>query len=335
MRSGSLPRVLISVLNWNASDLTIKCLESMASMTYPIFEIVVVDNASVKDDVERMRELFPNLEIISNARNLGFAGGHNQVIRMAIARGFDYIWLVNNDCITQPTDLEKLVACAESNHKIGIVSPVIVVPSDEDSGREEHIQFAGSWFDWEKQECVRPKDPVVVAQRECDFPLDMWVTGTAMLIRCAMLDKIGGLDERYFAYYEDNELGARASRQGYLSQMAFDVTIRHHSFTTTHDRPPHYFYLCSRNSYLFWTENIPRNHRRTIRRCLWASTLLEAKSLQYSGHPELARACMAGLFDAVLGNYGSMPSRFQRSGIIEFILRFFPYRLALWLKLGR
>ena len=323
------PRILISILNWNALNLTINCINSILESSFDNIDIIVVDNASNENEADKIQQRFPNISIVRNQRNLGFAGGHNQVIRIAIDRGFDYIWLVNNDCSFKPTDLENILGVVEADPKIGIVSPIIALP---DRYGEERFQFVGSWFNWETQSCIRPKDPALVLRRENKFPNDMWVTGTAMLLRCEMLKKIGGLDERYFAYFEDNELGARASRAGYLSRMAFDVEILHHSFSSTHDRPPHYFYLCSRNAYLFWVENTPQEFRKGVRLHLLANTLLEAKSLQLAGRTEQARACIFGFIDAILGRYGMIRMHFKSNRFFDKILKYIPYRLLFLIK---
>ncbi|MBK7953058.1 MAG: glycosyltransferase family 2 protein [Candidatus Accumulibacter sp.] len=328
MMEVATPKVLISVLNWNAVDLTIKCLSSLSELAYKNTEIVVVDNASKEGEANKIQLHYPDITVIRNQRNSGFAGGHNQAIQMAIDRGFDFVWLVNNDCRVQSSDLGKLLAAA-ADPKVGIVSPVIALP--EVTG-EERLQFVGSWFDWKTQSCIRPKDPDPILRREREFPNEMWVTGTAMLLRCEMLKRIGGLDERYFAYFEDNDLGARASRAGYLSRMAFDVTVLHQSFATTHDRPPHYFYLCNRNAYLFWIENTPKEFRAGIRRRLMARSLLEAQSLHRAGLEEHARACVVGLIDAIRGHFGSIKTRFQTNLVNVSIVNLLPYRLLDWLN---
>lgn len=323
------PKVLISILNWNALDLTINCVNSILNSTNNNIKIIIVDNASNTNDAKELQQQFPNIQIIKNTKNLGFAGGHNQAIRRAIDNKFDYIWLVNNDCSIQPRDLDGLLNVAESNRTIGIVSPVIVLPETQG---DERFQFVGSWFDWKTQDCIRPKDPVQVLKHEEKTPRDMWVTGTAMLLRVEMLAKIGCLDERYFAYYEDNEINARASRAGYVSRMAFDVAISHHSFSTTHDRPPYYFYLCNRNAYLFWAENTPNEFSIGIRRRLLSRTLLEAKSLRRAGLNEHSKACLVGLFDAIRGRFGIIKTKFNADIITINFVNIFPYRILIWLN---
>lgn len=319
------PRVLISILNWNGLETTRACLQSLRNLVYPNYRIVVIDNASAQDEVSVLAVEFPQVEFIRNPQNLGFAGGHNRAIEDAITSGYDYIWILNNDCTIAADDLAKLVDLAESDPGIGLVSPLIALPP---SNGKETLQFAGAWHDWKKLITVRPDQPALVKEKEASDPKDMWLTGTALLARCAALKTIGGLDPRYFAYYEDNEISVRATRHGFVNRMAFDVSVRHHSFGNSYDRPPHYFYLCSRNSLLFWSENTPLEYRRRLRRRLVCRILGEARNLFDSGRIEQAIACVAGVRDGLLGRFGRQDMNFGGKWWMRRVARYFPYRFT-------
>lgn len=320
------PRVLISILNWNGLEETKNCLESLRRSNYPSAHVLVIDNGSRNDEVSLLKKNFPEFEFLRNEQNSGFAGGHNRSISLAIERGFDFIWILNNDCTVGPEDLGKLVRLAESDPRIGLVSPVIVLPPLADG--KERYQFSGAWHDWNSLVTVRPTDLQTVADMEARQPENMWLTGTALLARCSMLGEIGGLDERLFAYYEDNEISVRAARHGYLNKMAFDVKLVHHSFGNSFDRPPHYFYLCSRNEMVFWSENTPRHLKRKVRRRLICRSFCEARSLYDSGRQEQAKACVAGVRDALLGRLGRRKMEFLNAWFSGLIARNFPYRFA-------
>lgn len=327
--SPPLPRVLISILNWNGLDTTRACLASLRGLDYAGACVVVTDNASREDEVSVLRGEFPEFEFASNKANLGFAGGHNTAIRMALERGFDYVWILNNDCTVGKDDLAGLVAVAESDPKVGLVSPLIELPPLD--GGEARYQFCGAWHDWQEHRSVRPMNVEEVRAREAAGHDDMWLTGTALLARCSMLKEMGGFDERYFAYYEDDELSARAVRHGYRCRMAFSVSVMHHSFPNSYDRPPHYFYFCSRNALLFWAENTPAEHRSRLRRKIAAQILVEARNLHDSGRIRQARACVAGVLHYLGGRFGPPGVDFDRCGYLDPIARFFPYRLGAML----
>ncbi len=324
-------KVLVSILNWNGIDTTRACLNSLRSLQESGVTVVVSDNASRNDEAAHLQREYPDIEVLSNPENLGFAGGHNKVIELAIARGFDYIWILNNDCTVKEGDLAGLLAVAEADPAIGLVSPVIELPSAD--GKPVY-QFCGAWHDWRALKSVRPLDIEQIRSQAQKTPMDMWVTGTAILGRCSVLKEIGGFDERYFAYYEDNELSVRASRHGYRCEMAYSVSMLHHSFANSFDRPPHYFYFCSRNELLFWSENTPEPYRARVKRRIVARVMLEARNLYDSGRRPQAEACVAGLIDAASGRLGPMRRSFSGGSWLGSIARTFPYRLGFALAGG-
>ena len=107
-------------------SLWIACCRSRKSTTRN-FEIVVVDNGSVDGSPEKLLENAPEIRLIRNATNLGFAGGCNVGMRDALRRGTDYVLLLNNDTIVAPDFLSQLVTVTESDEKIGAVSPKDIV----------------------------------------------------------------------------------------------------------------------------------------------------------------------------------------------------------------
>src|SRR3954453_12196768 len=93
------PLIIIVVLNWNGCADTIECLESVRALDYPNFRTVLVDNGSTDRTVVATRQHFPDVHIIQNGRNLGYAAGNNVGIRYALRQGADYILILNNDTI--------------------------------------------------------------------------------------------------------------------------------------------------------------------------------------------------------------------------------------------
>ena len=122
----SEPRVSIVILNWNSYEVTLDCLLSLRKIDYRNFEVVLVDNGSVDGSPEKLLENAPEIRLIRNPTNLGFAGGCNVGIRDAIRRGIDYVLLLNNDTIVAPDFLTRLVDVAESEENIGALSPKVL-----------------------------------------------------------------------------------------------------------------------------------------------------------------------------------------------------------------
>lgn len=106
------PLVAVILLNWNGWRDTVQCVESLRHLDYPRVLVIVVDNASADDSVKRIRAAFPNVTLIENHENLGYAGGTNVGIRYALDHGAAMCWLLNNDTIAPPEALTPLVRAA-------------------------------------------------------------------------------------------------------------------------------------------------------------------------------------------------------------------------------
>jgi len=121
------PKVSIIILNWNGLKDTIECLESLKKITYPNYEVIVVDNDSKGNDADILEERYKNyIRVIRNKENLGFAGGNNVAIRQVLKEEkSDYILLLNNDTIVEPNFLEELIKIALQDEKIAIIGSVI------------------------------------------------------------------------------------------------------------------------------------------------------------------------------------------------------------------
>lgn len=216
--------VSIILLNWNGYNDTIECIESLQKITYPNYEIVVVDNASKGDDVERLRTRYGSVvRIIQNDANLGFAEGNNVGVRDVLARGVSqYVLFLNSDTIVESNFLDRLVAKAESNPKIGLVGPEIRYYYDRDKthSRGGIIDLYTGWhFVGGTYHQSRYRD-------DSQFVLDFY-SGCAVMIRTDLLKRLGGFDPQYFYYVEDVDLGYRVRRAGYLVASESTAVIYH------------------------------------------------------------------------------------------------------------
>ena len=111
MSKNTRPVVWITLVNWNGWRDTVECLASLEKLVTDDFDarVVVVDNGSTDDSVERMLEQYPSLELLRSGLDLGAAGGFNIAIRKAMEENVDYVWLLNNDAIATPMALAELV----------------------------------------------------------------------------------------------------------------------------------------------------------------------------------------------------------------------------------
>ena len=204
------PRVMIILVNWNGKNVTLDCLDSLSSVTYPNVTIAVVDNGSTDGSVRAVRERYPDVILLEQEENLRFAGGNNVGMKYALECGAELICLLNNDTTVHNEFLEHLVSRIQSEGAIGLVAPKIYY-----HGEPDRIWFAGGeisfWTGTMKHSGIREIDAGQYdTSREIDYS-----TGCCMLVKREVIENVGMLDESFYMYTEDADWCMRARRAGY------------------------------------------------------------------------------------------------------------------------
>lgn len=220
--------ITIVILNFNGEKDTLECLKSIQNLETDGFEFltVVVDNASKKEfspPVGGSEFRTGELKIIQNKENLGFSGGNNVGIRYALQNNADYILILNNDTVVDKNLVLELVKVAQSDESIGIVVPKIYFAKGyefhkdryKESEKGKVIWYAGGVMDWRNVIGVhRGVDEVDHGQYEKVQETD-FASGCCMLVKREVFQRVGLFDEKYFLYYEDNDLSQKVKREGY------------------------------------------------------------------------------------------------------------------------
>lgn len=229
------PLVTIILLTLNGKEVTIDCIQSLKNISFPDFKIIGVDNKSSDDTVAALKNLFPDVIIIENEKNLGFAGGNNVGIKYALTHlNPDYLLLLNNDTIVEKDFLTNLIAEMEKHSDTGAAGSKIYYHNTP-----KIINYAGSYVScWT---CLKSKDGL----RQLDdgsprFNTVKYVTnimGCCFLVKRDVVDKIGLLDERLFAYAEDVEWCLRIAEAGYkLLFVPASIIWHREAFTSKRNR---------------------------------------------------------------------------------------------------
>lgn len=216
--AAQMPRQAVSVLllNWNNWKDTNECLASLQHLEYGNWKVAVLDNGSTDGSVERIRKRFPNVEIIELDGNLGFAKGYNVGIRVALDRGADYVWLLNNDTTVDPAALRELVETAETDPKIGAVGSAIYFAIEPGRLQAWGGGYVNFWLGG-PHHFFRP-----VADKKIHF-----LTAASLLLRRSMLESVGLLDEGFFLYWEDGDICFRMRAAGWRLAVAGKSKIWH------------------------------------------------------------------------------------------------------------
>ena len=205
------PLVHIVVLNHDGKGHLEYCLPSLLATEYPNYCILLVDNGSTDDSVEYARENFPQVTIVQNEENLGWAGGNNVGIRYALNHDADYIVLQNNDTKVDPRWLSGAVQVCKDDPRIGIVGFNILQEyiQGEDPDEERFKELSAAWEKLEYEHADH-------------------VSGAALFVRADVFRDVGLIDEAYFAYSEEDDLEKRAVRAGYR-MVRINVPLWHYN----------------------------------------------------------------------------------------------------------
>ncbi len=295
------PRVLIVILNWNSWEETTAAARSAEGMSYPRKHILIVDNGSVDDSVARLEPLrSESIDLIARPTNEGFTGGCNLGFEVALRDGFEYVWLLNNDAVTECSTLTSLVGVAEQDAKIGLVSPRIA--SLQEPTKQLNL---GGLYHPETSTFESTKD-MAKARRWAETQAK-WVMlmGTALLVRVELIRTIGKFDDGMFAYWEDTDFSLRSIRAGFQNRLDFDSVVYHRekdAGTEAMTMKPHYWYYMARNEIRFW-----RKHARALARlkAFWWTYTFNLRNLRLvRGNTISRQAILAGLWDGWLGRTG-------------------------------
>lgn len=224
--------VWVSLINFKGKENTIDCLNSLEKIARDNFElsVVVVDNGST-EKLSLPKYSF-SLKILESEKNLGFSGGHNLGIKFALENGADFVLVINNDTYVDRNLIFELLKSIDSSPAVGIAAPKIYFAPGFEFHKKRYkkndlgkvIWYAGGKMDWKNVLAShRGVDEIDKGQFDKTGQTD-FASGCCMLIKRDVFENIGFFDERYFLYYEDNDLCQRARKKGFeiiYNPMAF------------------------------------------------------------------------------------------------------------------
>jgi len=272
------PLVSIVIVTWNGKRYAIECLESLEieSATLPV-EIIVVDNCSTDGTPEAIRLQFPDVTLIENHANLGFAKANN--IGMAESRG-KYVCLINSDVVVPPGCLERMVEFIEARPEIGVLGPRMLSPNGRTG---ESVMMLPTV--WNTLCCALSLDTIFPGSaffRGFDmkaYPYDSVdivevLTGWFWMVRRKALQMVGGLDEQFFMYGEDIDWCHRFGAAGWRVVFYPDAAALHYGGASSELAPARFYVEMRRANLQYFRKYYGTHGVLGYRTAVWIHELL-------------------------------------------------------------
>lgn len=209
----------IIIVNWNTKELLSQCLCSIYETgSFFTFEVIVVDNGSTDDSVALVEKQFPDVKLIKNDRNLGFASANNQGLAIGCGR---YFMLLNSDTIVLPGAIDTLIQMADQNPNVGMIGPKLL--NMDGSLQKSWANFPSFVSELTGQNFGKR---IPVPGIPNTFEID-WMMGACMLVRSKVLQDVGKMDEDYFFYSEETDWCFRIKKKNWRIWYTTNTQIYH------------------------------------------------------------------------------------------------------------
>lgn len=263
-----MERVAIVVLNWNGLADTKRCVASLLEQTYKKYELFIVDNGSSEKGTDKYLSSFEsqkNITVLRNEKNKGFTGGVNLAARKILKLNFDYIALFNNDAVADKNWLKELVSA--SKEQASSITTGLLLHADKKT-----IDGTGDFYS--KWGLPFPRDRNQPTSEASASGEVFSGSGGATLYSTVMLEDIGLFDEKFFAYYEDTDLGFRSQLLGYTTYYTNKAKAYHKRGATSENVPGLAIRHTFKNLPLLYIKNVPGRLLLGVGMRFWLAYLL-------------------------------------------------------------
>lgn len=274
----------VVIVNYNAGDLLRACIASLYAASGDLdLEVVVVDNASRDASTEAARQAHPAVRVIENPVNRGFASAANRGIGET---GAPFVFLLNPDATVTGGTLASLVKVVKERPRVGAAGCLVRntdgslqpsarrVPGMGEGLAHAFLGRVAPANRWSRSYTMADWDRA--SEREVE-----WVSGSAMLLRRAAVDAVGGFDERYFMYVEDVDLCTRLREAGWRVLFTPELEVTHEVGVSARSHPRRMAYEHSRSIYRYFSTHVATGPatvlRPLARAALWARATLVAR----------------------------------------------------------
>jgi len=257
-----LKRVAVVILNWNGKDFLRKFLHSVVQFSKEDARVIVADNNSTDDSIAFLREHYPNVEIIVNKHNYGFAKGYNESLKHVDA---EYFVLLNSDVEVTENWIKPIIDLMDNDKSIAACQPKL-----KDYNNKDYFEYAGGaggFIDYLGYPLCRGRifnhleKDINQYNNETEI---FWATGACMFVRSAYFNQVNGLDNHFFAHMEEIDLCWRLKNLGHKIMYSPHSTVYHVGGGTLNKINPRKTYLNFRNNLFLLHKNLEKSKRFKI-----------------------------------------------------------------------
>lgn len=233
------------IIAWNSGDELLQAISSALAGTRRPGQIIVVDNGSSDGSIEQVEAGFAEVQVVRSGRNLGYTGGNNLGIKLALEQGADYCWLLNDDVLVAADALELLLAEAAERPQAGLLGPLVMTRENPDVILTAGGILRDGWFS-QTMGTGEHNQGQFPAVAEVDY-----LSGCALLVSRRFVQKVGLLDDRFFMYHEDVDWGVRARAAGFQVVVVRQARVWHPDTRRRDECSADVTYYMSRNELFF------------------------------------------------------------------------------------
>lgn len=224
-------KLSIIIVSWNVKEDLVNCLRSIEkNRPCEQFEVIVVDNASTDDTTETIKRDFPEIILVSNSKNRGFAAANNQGIKRSQGR---YLLFLNPDTIIHAGSLDVLVRFMDDNSNVGACGPKLLnADGTTQPSARRFPTFRGALYRHTFLRSLRifrsEYKKWLMKDFEHDRQMDVdQLMGSALMVRRSVIEQVGDMDESFFMYYEEVDLCYRIKKAGWRTVFVPEAVITH------------------------------------------------------------------------------------------------------------
>ena len=266
-----MKKAAVVILNWNGREFLKKFLPTVIKYSSNDAQIIVADNASSDDSVEVLKSEFPEVRIILNKKNGGFATGYNEALKQVEA---EYYILLNSDIEVTENWINPIIKMMENDLNIAACQPKI--KSFYEQEKFEYAGAAGGFIDKYGYPFCRGRvfQSLEIDEGQYNDAIEIfWGSGAAFFVRAELFHKLGGLDDDFFAHMEEIDLCWRFKNEGYKIMYCPDSVVFHVGGGTLPKSSSRKTYLNFRNNFSLMYKNLPQDR---ILKTILARLVLDA-----------------------------------------------------------